>query len=414
MSKRPIHPRPSPKPSPEPAPRRARSRAPSALQEQVASKMKAYPGTITYLDLIRKNKRDSLILMLGMILLGIAIGAIIGGVVIPVGAGMVDSTTAATRDYAALADRDALSDDFGRSAEDIASRARPTRVIGADPTVFGDALVYLPSLLLGAGVALVVGVFGALWSYFQGANAILRMVHAKEITPELDQELFNVVDEMRLAAGLPMPKVYLIPESALNAFATGRDPQHGVVAITTGLRAKLSRDELQGVIAHEMAHIRHFDIRFSLLMATMVGLIVMTCDIFLRMAFHGGRHARRSSNSKGAGAGVLILIVVAVLLSIIAPILARFIQMAYSRQREYLADAGAVELTRNPEALASALSKLAGDEEPLVDLANRGTAHMFIVNPLRKMRQSHQSLSSMFSSHPPVADRIARLMALAR
>jgi len=376
--------------------------------------MKAYPGTITYLDLIRKNKRDSFLLMVGMILLGMTIGAVIGGVVIPVGAGVVDSTSAATQGYSDLANRDVMSDDFDRGVDDVVTRAKPTRIVGADPSVFGDSLIYLPSLLLGAGVALVVGVGGALWSYFQGANAILHMIHAKEITPELDPELFNVVDEMRLAAGLPMPKVYLIPESALNAFATGRDPEHGVVAITTGLRAKLTRDELQGVIAHEMAHIRHFDIRFSLLMATMVGLIVMACDMFLRISLHSGRHSRRSSNNKGGGAGVLILIVVAVLLSIVAPILAKFIQMAYSRQREYLADAGAVELTRNPEGLASALSKLAGDEEPLVDLANRGTAHMYIVNPLRKMRQSHQSLSSMFSSHPPVADRIARLMALAR
>ncbi len=375
--------------------------------------MKAYPGTITYLDLIRKNKRDSFLLMVGMILLGMTIGAVIGGVVIPVGAGVVDSTSAATKGYSDLADRDVMSDDFDRGVEDVVTRAKPTRIVGADPSVFGETMVYLPSLLLGAGVALVVGVGGALWSYFQGANAILRMIHAKEITPELDPELFNVVDEMRLAAGLPMPKVYLIPETALNAFATGRDPEHGVVAITTGLRAKLNRDELQGVIAHEMAHIRHFDIRFSLLMATMVGLIVMTCDIFLRIAFHGGARSSRS-NDKGGGAAVIIIVIVAIILSIVAPILAKFIQMAYSRQREYLADAGAVELTRNPEGLASALSKLAGDEEPLVDLANRGTAHMYIVNPLRKMRKSHQSLSSMFSSHPPVADRIARLMALAR
>lgn len=383
------------------------------MQQQVASKMKAYPGTITYLDLIRKNKRDSFLLMVGMILLGMTIGAVIGGVVIPVGAGVVDSTSAATKGYSDLADRDVMSDDFDRGVEDVVTRAKPTRIVGADPSVFGETMVYLPSLLLGAGVALVVGVGGALWSYFQGANAILRMIHAKEITPELDPELFNVVDEMRLAAGLPMPKVYLIPETALNAFATGRDPEHGVVAITTGLRAKLNRDELQGVIAHEMAHIRHFDIRFSLLMATMVGLIVMTCDIFLRIAFHGGARSSRS-NDKGGGAAVIIIVIVAIILSIVAPILAKFIQMAYSRQREYLADAGAVELTRNPEGLASALSKLAGDEEPLVDLANRGTAHMYIVNPLRKMRKSHQSLSSMFSSHPPVADRIARLMALAR
>jgi heat shock protein HtpX len=382
------------------------------LDERVRERIKAYPGTLTFHDLIRKNKRDSFLLIVLMVALGVAIGAIIGGVVLPVGIGTFDAASAATSDYANLAEHDPMSDEFVQGSEDIVDRAKPTRILGADVSVLGDAAVYLPSLLLGAGVALLVGAGGALWSYFQGANAILRMVHAKEITPKLDQELFNVVDEMRIAAGLPMPKVYLIPESALNAFATGRNPENGVVAITTGLRAKLNRDELQGVIAHEMAHIRHFDIRFSLLMATMVGLIVMACDIFLRMTIYGGA-GRRGRDSKGGGAQI-ILVVVAILLSILAPILARFIQMAYSRQREYLADAGAVELTRNPEGLASALRKLSHDEEPLVDMANRGTAHMYIMNPLRKMRKSHHSVKSRFSSHPPVEERIARLMALAR
>ena len=276
MSKRPTHPRPSPSPEPNRGRGRPVRRDASTLHEQVREKIKAYPGTTTYIDLIRKNKRDSFLLMLGMIALGVGLGAIIGAV---------------------------IGGYSGAGAND-------------DP---GTLAFYIPSIILGAGVALVVGVLGSVWSYFQGANAILRMVHAKEITPELDAELFNVVDEMRLAAGIPMPKVYLIPESALNAFATGRDPEHGVVAITTGLRAKLNRDELQGVIAHEIAHIRHYDIRFSLLMATMVGLIVMACDIFLRIAFHGGMRSRRSSD-KGGGAAVLIMILLAVVLSIVAPI----------------------------------------------------------------------------------------------
>lgn len=382
------------------------------MDERIREKTSAYPGTVTFHDLIRKNKRDSFLLMVGMIALLVVLGAIIGGVLVPVGFGTYDSAKAATTDYANLANSDPMSDDFAQRSEDLAGRARPERVVGADPSVFRDFKFYIPSLLIGAGAALVFGVIGALWSYFQGANAILRMVHAKEVTRELDPELFNVVDEMRLAAGIPMPKVYLIPESALNAFATGRDPEHGVVAITTGLRAKLNRDELQGVIAHEIAHIRHFDIRFSLLMATMVGLIVFATDLFLRITFYGG--GRRSNNSKGGGGLVILLFVVAIILAIVAPIAAKFIQMAYSRQREYLADAGAVELTRHPEGLAGALRKLATDREPLVETANRGTAHMFIVNPLRKMRDSGQQLRSHFSSHPPVEDRIARLMALAR
>lgn len=331
------------------------------------ARIRAYPGTLTYLDLIAKNKRDSAILMGVMILLGMLIGAVIAAAIAVYGNGAA------------------------------------------------GALV--PSAILGAVAALIVAGLGAVWSWFGGAGAILTMSGAREIQKQDDPELFNVVDEMRLAAGLPMPRVYIIEDSAMNAFATGRDPGHAAVAITRGLRVKLTRDELQGVLAHEIAHVRHFDIRFSMLMATMVGLIVFACDAFWRMLrygrFGGGR---RSGNSKdgGGGAVLIVLFVIAIILAIIAPLLARLIQMAYSRRREYLADAGGVELSRNPLALASALQKLADDDDPFVDDANRGTAHLFIVNPLRKMRELHQNLDSMFSSHPPVQERIARLMALAR
>jgi heat shock protein HtpX len=249
------------------------------------------------------------------------------------------------------------------------------------------------------------------------------MSGARAIDRNEDLELWNVVEEMSIAAGLPMPRVYIIEDKAMNAFATGRDPQHGVIAVTRGLRERLNRDELQGVVAHEMAHIRHLDIRFAMLMATLVGLIVFMSDAFLRVVWHsghrvGGRgYGGRSYGGRGKGGGgaaVIILLLVAAILAIIAPLFARIIQMAYSRQREYLADAGAVELTRNPLGLASALQRLADDEEPLVDTANRGTAHMYIVNPLREMRDTHQSLNSVFSSQPPAKERIARIMALTR
>lgn len=336
---------------------------------QTRERIKALPGTLTYLDLIRKNKRQSAILMVVMVVLGVLVGA---------------TMAAALAAYTGV-------------APDLES--------------------LIPSILLGAAVALVLAVLGATWSWFGGANAILRMSGAHEIRKEDDPQLFNVVEEMSIAAGLPMPRVYLISDTAMNAFATGRDPRHAAVAITAGLRGKLNRDELQGVIAHEMAHVRHLDVRFAMLMATMVGLIVFACDAFWRILWHsGGRHGRRrSSGSKdGGGAAVIVLIIIAVALAILAPIVARIIQMSYSRQREYLADAGAVELTRNPLGLASALQKLADDTEPLVDTANRGTAHMYIVNPLRKMRESHQAINSVFLSHPPTKERIARLLALAR
>ena len=336
-----------------------------AQDEAMRERIKAYPGTLTYIDLIRRNKRESAVLVVLMILLGGVVGALIGGAIA-----------------------------MGADGRDLAIAA-----------------------ILGCVVAIVIASMGAMWSWFGGSNAILRMSGAVEVSREMDLELWNVVDEMRIAAGLPMPRVYLINESALNAFATGRDPEHAAVAITTGLRQRLTREELQGVIAHEVAHIRHYDIRFAMLMATMVGLIVFACDAFLRGVLRGGARGAarsRSRSGEGGGAAVLVMIVLGLLLAAIAPFLAQAIQMAYSRKREYLADAGAVELTRNPLGLAGALRKLADDSEPLVERANRGTAHMFIMNPLRRDRRAHGERSSAFSSHPPVRERIARLMALAR
>ncbi|MCC7388675.1 MAG: M48 family metallopeptidase [Phycisphaerales bacterium] len=337
-------------------------------RERIAREVSAYPGTITFNDLIRKNKRQSVVLIVCMLLLCLALGAAMG---------------AAAGVYAGG----------------------------------GELTSLLPSVAIGAGAAFLFGGLGAMWSWFSGSDAILRMMGAIEIEKGADPELFNVVDEMRIAAGLPMPRVYLINDTALNAFATGRDPEHGVVAVTRGLREKLTRDELQAVVAHEMAHIRHFDIRFAMLMATMVGLIVFACDAFWRITFRAGRYGggrRSGGKSGGGGAVVIVVLVLAVLLAILAPIVARFIQMAYSREREYLADAGAVELTRNPLALAGALSRIAGDDEPLVEVANRGTAHMFIANPLKKAREAHQNINSLFSSHPPMDKRIARILALTR
>ena len=352
---------------------------PGPIPDRLRDKIRAYPGTTTYLDLIRKNKRQSAWLIVLMILLGAALGSAIAGA-----AGIYLGAPAP-----------------GGPAD--------ARAVSAFQTL-------APSMVVGGMVALIVASLAAVWSWTSGANAILRMARAVPITKEADPELFNVVDEIRIAAGLPMPRIYMLNDSAMNAFATGRDPDHAVIAITKGLRDRLNRDELQGVIAHEMAHVRHLDIRFAMLMATMVGIIVVVCDAILRITWYSGGIGRRSGRrgQGGSGGGAAIMLVLALVLAILAPFLARMIQMAYSRQREYLADAGAVELTRNPEGLASALRRLAEDTEPLVDTANRGTAHMYIVNPLRKMRKSKNSLNTVFSSHPPIEDRIARLLALVR
>ena len=258
-----------------------------------------------------------------------------------------------------------------------------------------------------AGAAAVVAFLVTLASYFGGSSALLGLSSARQISKADDPRLFNVVEELCLAAGIPAPKVYLIDDTAMNAFATGRDPTHAAVAITTGLRARLSRDELQGVMAHELSHVRHYDILYATLIAVMVGVLVMLCDVFMRSMWWGaGSRRRRSSRSGGGGAALLL--VVALVLAIVAPILAKIIQLAISRQREYLADAGSVELTRNPEGLASALAKLSGDTE-ILEVANRATAPLYIVHPIKKFEER---AASIFDTHPPVSDRIRRLMSL--
>ena len=258
-------------------------------------------------------------------------------------------------------------------------------------------------------VAAVIAFILTLLSYYGGSSALLGLSKAREITKADDPQLFNVVDELCLAGGLPVPRIYLINDTAMNAFATGRNPKHASVAITTGLREKLKRDELQGVMAHELSHVRHYDILYAMLMAVMVGVLVMLCDIFLRSLWFGaGSRGRRRSRDQGGGAAQVILLIAALLLAIIAPILARIIHMALSRQREYLADAGAVALTRNPEGLAGALARLAGDQEVL-EVANRATAPLYIVHPIKKFEKR---ASSIMSTHPPIKDRIARLMSL--
>jgi heat shock protein HtpX len=217
----------------------------------------------------------------------------------------------------------------------------------------------------------------------------------------------NVVQEMALAAGVPMPKVYIIDDTAPNAFATGRDPQHASVAITTGLLQKLDREELQGVLGHELSHVRNYDIRFTLLVAVLVGSIALLADFFLRFTFWGG--GRRSSRDRdGGGALIAIVYVVAIVLAVLAPIIARFVQLAVSRQREYLADASSVELTRNPQGLERALAKIAGDKEVL-EVANRATQHLYFTNPIKKFEARS---SAMFSTHPNIVDRINRLRQL--
>lgn len=261
--------------------------------------------------------------------------------------------------------------------------------------------------LIAAGISLLISAA----AYFKGDDLVLAVHGARPIAHDDDPELFNVVEEMAIAAGVPMPNVYLIPDEALNAFATGRDPAHASVAITSGLRSRLTRDELQGVLAHEMSHVANYDIRLMLLTAVLVGTVVMLCDVFWQVLRFGGGGRRRDDDEKkdsGGGALTLIILVVAVILAMIAPLLAHLIQLAISRQREYLADATAVQLTRYPQGLANALRKLRESDTDL-RTANRGTAHLFITNPIKKFNEWSDTA---FASHPPLDDRIRRLDAL--
>ena len=258
------------------------------------------------------------------------------------------------------------------------------------------------------GIFGVVAIISSLVGYFTGDQVVLAASKARETTEAETPQLVNVVRELTLAGGLPMPRVYLIDDTALNAFATGRDPQHASIAVTTGLLARLDREELQGVIGHELSHVRNYDIRYAMLVGVLVGTIALVADVFLRMTFWGGFGRRSSSSDRGGGGAQAIIFVIAILLAIVAPIFSRLVQLAVSRQREYLADASSVDLTRNPSGLQRALAVIADDKEVL-EVANRATQHLYFRNPYRSFEERSKGL---FSTHPPILDRINRLRAL--
>jgi heat shock protein HtpX len=256
----------------------------------------------------------------------------------------------------------------------------------------------------GAGVliALLLALFLSLITFYWGDRMVLGISHAKPVDRKQNPYLANVVEGLAIAAGVPPPKAYIIEDTAPNAFATGRSPDNSAVAVTTGLLDKLNRLELEGVIGHEMSHIKNYDIRYATLVVVLVGTVALLSDWMRRSFFYRGRRGRKG----GAGGGLIILM--ALLLAILAPIVAQLIRLAISRQREYLADADGALLTRYPEGLASALEKISKDKEPL-EVANKATAHLYIINPLLEHRGK---LNDLFSTHPPAEDRIKRLRAM--
>jgi heat shock protein HtpX len=266
----------------------------------------------------------------------------------------------------------------------------------------------------GVIVAMVVAAVMSIGSYFGGDRLVLLSSGAKRIdlaqAGDEHRQLVNVVTEMSLAGGLHPPAIYVIDDSAPNAFATGRDPRHASLAVTTGLLTKMDREELQGVVAHEMSHIGNYDIRFTLLVGVLVGAIALLADWFLRFTFWGGgRRSSRDDRGGGGGGGAAILFLVAIVLAILAPIISRLVQLAVSRRRESLADVSAVDLTRNPRGLARALRTIADDPEVL-EVANRATQHLYIVNPIKSFEERSKS---MWDTHPPLAERVRVLEGLA-
>lgn len=256
-----------------------------------------------------------------------------------------------------------------------------------------------PSLLI---IAVVFSTLMSLGSYFYSDKLVLAMSGAKEIQRSSDPELYRTVENLSIGAGLPTPKIYLINDTAPNAFATGRDPKHAVVAITSGLRYKLSKPELEGVMAHELSHIGNYDIRLQTIIVVLVGVVTLLSDWMFRLSF-----GKRRSNSEGGG----IILIIGIVAALLAPIAAMLIQLAISRKREYLADASGALLTRYPQGLASALQKISNDQEPL-EVANKATAHLYIVNPLNDHKKSGDKISwfsGLFNTHPPIKERIKKL-----
>lgn len=266
----------------------------------------------------------------------------------------------------------------------------------------GWLLSYILNTYIFLLIAVVLAVAQSFASYWYSDKIVLSMSHALPIEKKDDVELYRIIENLCITAGLPMPKIYIINESQPNAFATGRDKNHAVICVTRGLREKMDKNELEGVISHELSHIGNRDILLSTAIVILVGIIALLSNLFIRMSFFGGL-GRRGSRDSGGELGI-ILIVLGIAAAILAPIVAMMIQLAISRKREFMADADGALLTRYPEGLASALEKIAGDQTSL-RAATHTTAHLYIANPFRG-KHSESWFTKLFSTHPPIEERI--------
>jgi len=288
---------------------------------------------------------------------------------------------------------------------EVSRNVRKTWIILGLFIIFLSAIAYVYASASGYNTSLyllfaaTLSTIMSISSYYFSDKIVLATSGAKPVTKESHAELFNVLENLSIGSGIPMPKLYLIHDSSPNAFATGRDPEHAVVAVTTGLLEKLTRTELEGVLAHELSHIKNFDIRLMAVVAVIVGSIAFLADVYLRSMWAKG-------NRKGSG----VLLLAGLVLSLLSPIIATVMQLAISRKREFLADASGALLTRYPDGLASALEKIAADKKPL-DKANNATAHLYISNPFKNKAGTHL-FTSLFNTHPPIEERIRILRSM--
>jgi heat shock protein HtpX len=293
--------------------------------------------------------------------------------------------------------------------EQIASNKRRSFLL----VFFFLALIFLLAWLFeqmvgmgteGLVAAVIIAIAMTIGSYYASDKIVLAMSKARPVTKEEFPYLYNVVEGLTIAAGLPPPRCYVIDDTAPNAFATGRNPKNSVIVVTTGLLDKLNRVELEGVIAHEMSHIKNYDVLLQTLVVVMVGIVALLSDWMRRTFWWGGGRRRSSDRGKGSG-GAAIILALALIMAILSPLIAQLIRFAVARKREFLADANGAMLTRYPPGLASALRKISADREPL-EAANKATAHLYIVNPLKDIRGP---VNRLFSTHPPIEERIAAL-----
>ena len=286
------------------------------------------------------------------------------------------------------------------------SNTRKTWLLMTGFLIFIIVLGWLFSFLLDSSIiliiAIVLSIVMSFSSYWYSDKIVLRMTRAKPIEKKDNPELYRLVENLSITAGLPLPKIFVINESQPNAFATGRDAKHAVVAVTRGLLEKLERAELEGVIAHELSHIGNKDMLLQTVIVVLVGVVAMLSNMFLRISFWGGMGHRNSRDSSG-----LILLALGIIAAILAPIAASLIRLSISRKREFLADASGSLLTRYPEGLARALEKISADQNPM-RVANNSTAHLFISSPF-KGKQSQSWFTKLFMTHPPVEQRIKAL-----